>query len=135
MKAQAGFSVIEVLVAALLIAVALVPLMEMFPGLLEEDQVDDVTIQLGAVAVRQTESLINTLRGNISGAASGSAACPDFPGCLVVWTIATEASSGILGVGSLVDVSVIACADTDGNGLCDPGETQVRQDAKVTSRP
>ena len=135
MKAQAGFSIIEVLVAALLIGVALVPLMQMYPGLLEEDQVDDVTVQLGAVAVRQAESLINTLRGDISGAASGSATCPDFPGCLLVWTISTEASSGITGVGRLVDVTVIACADTNGNGVCDPGETQVRQDAKVTSRP
>jgi prepilin-type N-terminal cleavage/methylation domain-containing protein len=135
MKAQAGFSIIEVLVAALLIGVALVPLMQMYPGLLEEDQVDDVTVQLGAVAVRQTESLINTLRGDIGGAASGSTTCPDFPGCLLVWTITTEASSGIPGVGRLVDVSVTACADTNGNGVCDPGETQVRQDAKVTSRP
>lgn len=135
MKAQAGFSIIEVLVAVLLIGVALVPLMQLYPGLLEEDQVDDVTVQLGAVAVRQTESLINTLRGDISGAASGSATCPDFPGCLLVWTITTEVSSGIPGVGRLVDVAVVACADTNGNGVCDPGETQVRQDAKVTSRP
>jgi prepilin-type N-terminal cleavage/methylation domain-containing protein len=134
-KAQAGFSLVEVLVAALLIGVALVPLMQMFPGLLEEDQTDEVTMQLGAVAVRQTESLVNTLRGNITGAASGSAACPDLPGCRLVWTITTEAASATPGVGRLVDLSVIACVDTDGNGLCDPGETQVRQDAKVTSRP
>ncbi len=135
MKAEAGFSLVEVLVAALLIGVALVPLMQMFPGLLEEDQTDEVTMQLGAVAVRQTESLVNMLRGNITGAASGSAACPDLPGCRLVWTIATEATSATPGVGRLVDLSVIACVDTDGNGLCDPGETQVRQDAKVTSRP
>ena len=135
MKAQAGFSIIEVLVAALLIAVALVPLMQMFPGLLEDDQSDEATMQLGAAAVRQTESLINTLRGSITGAASGSAACSDVAGCLLVWTITTEATSTTPGVGRLVDVSVIACLDTDGNGVCDPGETQVRQDAKVTSRP
>ncbi len=135
MKAQAGFSLVEVLVAALLIGVALVPLMQMFPGLLGEGQTDEMTMRLGAVAVRQTESLVNTLRGGITGAASGSATCPDLPGCLVVWTITTEASSATLGVGSLVDISVSACVDTDGNGLCDPGETTVRQDAKVTSRP
>lgn len=135
MKAQAGFSLIEVLVAALLIGVALVPLMRMFPGLLEEDQIDEATMQLGAVAVRQTESLVNTLRGNIAAAASGSAACPDLPGCRLVWTITTEASSAIAGVGRLVDISVIACVDANGNGLCDPGETMVQQDAKVTSRP
>jgi Tfp pilus assembly protein PilV len=134
-KAQAGFSIVEVLVAALLIAVALVPLMQMFPGLLEQDQIDEATMQLSTAAVRQTESLINTLRGNITGAASGSAACSDVPGCLLVWTITTETSSTTPGVGRLVDVSVIACVDADGNRVCDPGETQVRQDAKVTSRP
>lgn len=135
MKTQAGFSVIEVLVAALIIGVALVPLMQLFPGLVEEDQTDEVTMQLGAVAVRQTESLTNTLRGNIVGAASGSAACPDLPRCLVVWTITTEAASATPGVGSLVDITVTACLDANSNGLCDAGETQVRQDAKVTSRP
>ena len=135
MKAQAGFTLVEVLVAALLIGVALVPLMQMVPGLLEEDQADEATMQLGAVAARQTESLVNTLRGNIAGAASGSAACPDLPGCLLVWTITTEASSATPGVGSLVDISVTACVDANGNGLCDPNETMVRQDAKVTSRP
>lgn len=135
MKAQAGFSIIEVLVAALLIAVALVPLMQMFPGLLEEDRTDEATAQLGAATVRQTESLINTLRGNITGAASGSAACPDVAGCLLVWTVTTEATSATPGVGRLVDVSVTACIDANGDGVCDPGETQVRQDAKVTSRP
>lgn len=135
MKAQAGFTAVEVLVAALLIGVALVPLMQMFPGLLEDDQTDDVTLQLSTVAVRQMESLINTLRGDVAGAQSGSASCPDVPACLVVWTITTEASSGAPGVGALVDISVIACADTNGNGVCDPGETQVEEDAKVTSRP
>ncbi len=135
MKAQGGFSLVEVLVAALLIAVALVPLMQNVPGLLQEDQYDEVTMRLGTAAVRQMESLINTLRGNITGAASGSAVCPDVARCLLVWTITTEASSVTFGVGRLVDVSVIACADANGNGACDPGETQVRQDAKVTSRP
>lgn len=135
MKAQDGFSLVEVLVAALLIGAALVPLMQNFPGLLQESQSDEVSMRLGTVAVRQMESLLNTLRGNITGAASGSATCPDLQGCLLVWTIATEASSATSGVGRLVDVSVVACADTNGNGACDPGETQVRQDAKVTSRP
>jgi type II secretory pathway pseudopilin PulG len=135
MKAQGGFSLVEVLVAALLIATALVPLMQNFPGLLQEGQSDEVAMRLGTVAVRQMESLVNTLRGNIAGAASGGTACPDLPGCRLVWTITTEASSATSGVGSLVDVSVVACADTNGNGVCDPGETQVRQDAKVTSRP
>lgn len=135
MRREAGFSLVEVLAAALIIGIALVPLMRLFPGLLEEGQTDETTMRLGTVAVRQMESLINTLRGNIGGATSGSAACPDLPRCLAVWTITTEASSAAPGVGSLVDVSVTVCVDTNGNGICDAGETQVRYDAKVTSRP
>lgn len=135
MKREAGFSLVEVLVAAMIIGLALVPLMQLFPGLLEEGQSDETTMRLGTVAVRQTESLINSLRGNIGGATSGSAACADLPQCRLVWTITTEASSATQGVGSLVDVSVTACVDADGNGICDAGEAQVRYDAKVTSRP
>ena len=135
MKREAGFSLVEVMVAALLIAIALVPLMQMFPGLLAEDRADEITMRLGTVAARQMETLVNSLRGNIGGATSGSAACPDLTQCLLVWTIATEASSATQGVGSLVDVSVTACVDANGNGACEVGEMQVRHDAKVTSRP
>lgn len=135
MKGEAGFSLVEVLAAALIISVALVPLMQLYPGLLEGGQTDETTMRLGTVAVGQMESLINTLRGNIAGATSGSVTCADVPQCLVVWTITTEASSATQGVGSLVDVSVIACVDADNNGTCDAGELQVQDDAKVTSRP
>jgi prepilin-type N-terminal cleavage/methylation domain-containing protein len=132
---EAGFSLIEVLVATLLISVALVPLMQLFPGLLEQDVSDETMMRLGTVAVRQMESFTNSLRGNINSVASGSAACPDLPQCRLVWTTAIESSSAVQGVGSLVDVSVTACVDANGNGVCDAGEAQVRYDAKVTSRP
>jgi prepilin-type N-terminal cleavage/methylation domain-containing protein len=134
-KREAGFSLVEVLVAALIIGIALVPLMQLFPGLLEEGQTDETTMRLGTVAVRQMESLITSLRSNIGSVASGSAACADLPRCWLVWTSTTEASSATQGVGSLVDLSVTACVDSNGNGACDAGETQVRYDAKVTSRP
>jgi prepilin-type N-terminal cleavage/methylation domain-containing protein len=134
-KRDAGFSLVEVLVAAMIIGLALVPLMQLFPGLLEEGQSDETTMRLGTVAVRQTEALVNSLRGNISSVTSGSATCADLPQCRLVWTITTEASSATPGVGSLVDVSVTACVDANGNGICDAGEPQVRYDAKVTSRP
>lgn len=135
MRREAGFSLIEVLVAALIIGIALVPLMQMVPGLLEEGQSDETTMRLGTASVREMESLINSLRGNIGSVSSGSATCTDLPQCLLVWTITTEASSATQGVGALVDVTVTACVDANGNGACDPGETQVRSDAKVTSRP
>jgi type II secretory pathway pseudopilin PulG len=135
MKSETGFSIIEVLVAVLLIGVALVPLMQLFPGLLAENQTDEATMRLGAAAGRQMESLVNALRGNIAGATSGSSGCPDLPGCLLVWTITQEASSTTPGVGTLVDILVIACVNIAGSGRCDPGGTQVEEDAKVTSRP
>jgi len=132
---QGGFSVVEVLVAALLIAGALVPLMQLYPGTLRAEIVDDTSMRLGTAAVRQMEAVITSLRHNITGASSGSQACPDVQGCLVEWTVTTEASSGTQGVGQLVDVTVTTCVDANQNGVCDPGETQVRNDAKVTSRP
>jgi len=132
---EEGFTYVEVLVAALLIAMALVPLMQLFPGLVETDLTDETTMVLGAVAVRNMESITTSLRNTIAGVASGSATCSDFPKCLVVWTVTTELSSATTGVGSLVDVGVTACADANGSGACDAGENQVHYDAKVTSRP
>jgi prepilin-type N-terminal cleavage/methylation domain-containing protein len=135
MRREAGFSLVEVLVAALLIGVALVPLMQLFPGLIQQDQSDETITRLGTVAVRQMESTITQLRNTGGSVASGSAACTDLSQCLVVWTVTTEASSATQGVGSLVDVAVTACVDANGNSACDATESQVRFDAKVTSRP
>ena len=135
MRDERGLSLIEVLVALLLIAGALVPLMQLTPGALRENQQDETTMRLSAVALRQMEATLAGLRANIGSITSGSAACADLPTCLAQWTVATEASSATPGVGQLVDVAVIACLDRNGNGMCDPGEPQVRYDAKVTSRP
>jgi prepilin-type N-terminal cleavage/methylation domain-containing protein len=135
MRREAGFSLVEVLVAALLIGVALVPLMQLFPGLIQQDQSDETITRLGTVAVRQMESTITQLRNTGGSVASGSAVCTDLPQCLVVWTVTTEASSATQGVGSLVDVTVTACVDANANSACDATESQVRDDAKVTSRP
>ncbi len=135
MKGEEGFSLIEVVVAVMIIGVALVPLVQMMPGLIADDQADEVTLELSAVAVRKIEALGNGLRANVNAVPSGSAACSDLPRCLLVWTVTTETSSTAHGVGALVDVSVTACVDQNGNGACDPGEPQIRYDAKLTSRP
>jgi len=134
-RGEAGLTLIEVLVATLLIGLALVPLMQLYPGLLQTNRQDETTMRLGTVAVRQTETIITNLRGNISSVASGGATCADLPACLVQWTIATEATSATSGVGQLIDVTVVACVDSNSNSMCDAGEPQVRYDAKVTSRP
>lgn len=135
MRDEAGLTLIEVLVALLLIAGALLPLMQLSPGLLRENQQDETTMRLSAVALRQMEATLASLRGNIGSVTSGTAACTDLPTCLAQWTVATEASSATAGVGQLVDVAVIACLDLNSDGTCDAGEPQVRYDAKVTSRP
>lgn len=135
MRDEAGLSLIEVLVALLLIAGALLPLMRLSPGLFRENQQDEATMRLSAVALRQMEATLASLRASIGSVTSGAVACTDLPTCLVQWTVATEASSPTPGVGQLVDVAVIACRDLNSDGTCDAGDPQVRYDAKVTSRP
>jgi prepilin-type N-terminal cleavage/methylation domain-containing protein len=135
MRREDGFSLIEVIVAAMIIGVALVPLMQMMPGLIADDQADEATLQLGTVAVRKMEALTNSLRTNTSAVPSGASVCSDLPRCLLMWTVTTETSTTTQGVGALVDVSVTACVDQHGNGACDAGGPQIRYDAKVTARP
>ncbi len=135
MTRDAGTSLVEVLVAAMLIGLALTPLMQLYPGLLAADQESEMEMRAGMVALRKMEEIITVLRDDIAGVTSGAENCADFARCRVVWTIATEQSSGVSGVGQLVTVGVRACVDADGDLTCDSGEVQVRFDAKVTSRP
>lgn len=130
-----GFSLIEVLVAALIIGVAVVPLLQLLPGTFASGQLSGDELRLGAVAVRKTEEIINRLRADITSVVSGAEACPDLTNCWVQWTIATELSSGITGVGSLRTLATIACQDQNTSNSCDAGEPQARFDTKITSRP
>lgn len=130
-----GISLPEILVAALLIGLALVPLLKLYPGTLGYN-VSTLNSILSAAAIRKSEELIALMR--VRGAttpASGQVTCTDVPNCLLVWTITTEASSIAAGVGWLNDLSVVACQDQDTNNICDAGEPQVRYDTKITSRP
>ena len=130
-----GVTLIEVLVAVMLIGLALAPLMQLYPGILAADQEADLDMRVGTVALRKMEEIIAALRDDIGGIASGAEPCADFPGCRAAWTITAEQSSAVTGVGQLNAVGVLACADADGSLTCDSGEVQVRFDAKVTSRP
>ncbi|MDR7523495.1 MAG: prepilin-type N-terminal cleavage/methylation domain-containing protein [Armatimonadota bacterium] len=138
---EAGVSLVELLVAAAIIAVALVPLLQVLPAALGPVQVSDVQLRLAAEATRKAEELISRLRDDIHSVSSGAESCDapadpaDLPGCRVEWTIATEASSNTFGVGVLKTIRVTACQDRDASGACDEGEEQVRYDTKVTSRP
>lgn len=135
MTKQAGLTFIEVLVATFLVGVALVPLVQLYPALLEADQAVDTDTRVGTVAGRKMEEIINRLRADITAVTSGAETCSDFLFCRVEWTITTELSSAVAGVGSLMTIMVTACVDRNGNSLCDGGDIMVRYDAKITSRP
>lgn len=131
---QRGATLVELLVALALISIAIIPFLEIFPVTLAGGRATDVGLRLDGAAVRRTEELISRLRNN-ENPASGSEACTDVPNCRLAWTIATELSSIVSGVGWLRTVAVTACQDSNGNASCDSGEDQVRFNTKVTSRP
>lgn len=128
-------TLIELLVATLLVGVAIVPLLQTLPGVVAPARVSDTALRLAAVGVRKTEELTNRLRADINSVASGAEVCTDFPNCRDQWTITTDLSSGTSGVGVLKSITVIACQDSNANGSCDSTEDQVRYDTRVTSRP
>jgi len=134
-RSQRGFSLIEVLVAMLIIGVAIIPLLQLLPGTIAPGQISSDELHLGAVGTRKTEELINRLRANIASVVSGGEACPDLPNCRVEWTIATEQSSAVTGVGSLRTLATVACQDNNASATCDAGEPQLLFNTKITSRP
>lgn len=134
-RSEDGTTLIELLVATLLVSVAIVPLLQALPGTVAPARVSDTVLRLSAVGTRKTEELTNRLRADINGAASGAEVCADVANCLALWTIATDLSSATPGVGVLKSVAVIVCQDANANGVCDAGEDQVRYDTRLTSRP
>lgn len=66
-RAQAGVTLPEVLVAMLLVGIALVPLVRLYPGIIDADHASEVTTVLSAVAVRKVEENISILRAPSSG--------------------------------------------------------------------
>ncbi len=134
-RAEAGVTLIELLVAILLIGIAIMPLLQLIPGTLAPIQVSDSELHLAAVSARKSEEIINRLRSNINGVVTGAEVCTDLPDCRVEWTITTEQSSAVTGVGALKTLATVACVDRNANALCDATEDQVRYDTKVTSRP
>ena len=134
-RSEAGATLIELLVATLLVSVAIVPLLQALPGTVAPARVSDTVLRLSAVGTRKTEELTNRLRADINSVASGAEVCTDVANCRIQWTITTDLSSATQGVGVLKSVSVIVCQDANANGACEAGEDQVRYDTRVTSRP
>ncbi len=139
---QEGHTLLEVLVSVLLLAIALVPLLELYPSLLRANESDRDLSVLSATASGRLEELRQELL--LKGSAEtgpGSGPCPPPadpdnyfpPNCLLQWGVTsfrTDPVSGWLG-----DAWVVACVDRDSSGSCDQGEPQVRYDKRVTSRP
>lgn len=128
---QAGHTLLEVLVSVLLLAVALAPLVALYPPLLsaQEAQRDAVVLRLGAAG--KLEEVAQGLRGG-AAAGPGSEACSSLPGCLLEWRVDSVQTDSI--AGWLRQVEVIACVDRNASGACESGETQVRYATRVTSR-
>src|SRR3990172_5627514 len=59
---EAGISLVEVLVALLLVGIALVPLMQLYPGTLGFNLDAEYDFRLSAAATRKSEELIGLLR-------------------------------------------------------------------------
>jgi type II secretory pathway component PulJ len=134
-RSQDGATLIELLVATLLVSVAIVPLLQALPGTVAPAHVSDTVLRLSAAGTRKIEELTNRLRADINGVASGAEVCSDVVNCRAQWTITTDLSSATQGVGVLKSVTVIVCQDADANDVCDAGEDQVRYDTRITSRP
>lgn len=139
---QEGHTLVEVLVSVLLLAIALVPLLELYPSLVRANESDRDLSVLSPLASGKLETLrLELLRGPLVGPGSGSEPCPppadpgDYfpPNCLLQWEV-TSLQTHPAG-GWLRDAWVVACVDRDSSGACDPGEAQVRYDTRVTSRP
>lgn len=130
---ESGVTFLEVIVAAFLISLAIIPLMQLLPRSLDAT-VSSYEVVLSAAATRRTEQIIALLRTSTS-VGNGSMTCTDLPNCLITWTTTVELSNPDPSIGSLTRVRVTACQDVNQNNVCDPGERQVRYDTKVTTRP
>lgn len=130
---QRGHTLLEVVVAVLLLAVALVPVLQLYPSALAAGASQRDLTSLATTAAGKVEELAQALRGGGLGTGTGSQACSTVPGCRVEWSVQPVLASGR--AGWLRQVSVVACVDRDGSSSCGPGELQVRYDTRVTSRP
>jgi prepilin-type N-terminal cleavage/methylation domain-containing protein len=134
-RSRQGFSLIEVLVATLIIGVAIIPLLQFLPGTIAPGLISADELRLGAVGTRKTEELINRLRADMTSVITGKEACPDLPNCYVEWIISNELSSSVTGIGRLDTIAVVACQDLQADLDCDQTDPQVRFNTKLTSRP
>ncbi len=129
---ERGYTLVEVLVSVLLLAVALAPLLQLYPSLLRANEAQRDLGQLAAVASAKVEELSAGVRAGSVGVGTGSQPCTALPRCHVDWEVATDQQAGAVWLRRLW---VVACVDADGDLTCGAAEPQVRYETKVASRP
>jgi Tfp pilus assembly protein PilV len=100
----AGISLPEILVAALLIGIALVPLLHLYPGTLGFNVETEVDTVLSAAAVRKMEELIGALRATGGGTVTFDAASSAMssPTNALTWTHTPVGTPSLVVVGVML---------------------------------
>jgi len=130
---QSGHTLVEVLASLLLLAVALVPLMELYPALVRVADAREQLALLEQVTVSKLEEVAQGTRlGRVGLGAGGEDCTAALRGCWVRWRVTQVSASPR---SWLREVQATACVDANGNRSCDPGELQVGYGTRVTSRP
>jgi len=132
---EGGFSLVEILASVLLLAIALVPIMQLVPSLLQANESRRDLARLAAAGSSKLEELGELGRRGRLSVGTGSESCAGPPNCLLSWSVREEWRSSVPRAGSLYTIEVAACADANGNRTCDPAELQVRYVTRVTQRP
>lgn len=128
---DSGHTLLEVVVSVLLLAMALVPLVQLYPPVLSFARSQQQTELLASVASGKLEELAQVLRAGGS-VAPGFSPCPVAPGCRVVWQVENVQQHPT--AGWLRHLRTVACVDGNTNHQCDPGEEQVAYETRVTNR-
>ncbi len=118
-RREEGVSLPEVLVAALLIGIALVPLLHLYPGTLGFNLESEFDVRLSAAALRKAEELIGALRATAGTVAFDAASFAQSPSTSVLtWTHTPVGTPSLAVVGvMLADTGATVSTVTYGGQL------------------
>lgn len=128
---QAGHALLEVVVSVLLLGIALVPVVAVYPPLLSAQEAERDAQVLGLLAVGKLEELAQVLREGGTLPPAGAETCSTPPGCRLEWRVYDVGTDPI--AGWLWQVEVVACLDRNASASCEPEEMVVRDATRVTS--
>jgi len=127
---EAGQALLEVVVSVLLLGIALVPLVALYPPLLSAQEAERDAQVLGLLAVGKLEELAQVLRGGGTLPPAGAETCSTPPGCRLEWRVYDVGPDPTVW---LWHVEVDACVDRNASASCEPEEMVVRDATRVTS--